>query len=81
MGRSFGLGRRKASVARVWVTLSEGEGGVFFINKKRMIDYFVRDFHQNEVSSKTSGRARFRRLCAPIFLRKTCRVYLRDPLL
>lgn len=50
LGRSFGLGRRKSSMARVWVNLSEGDGGVFVVNKRPMIDYFVRDFHQNEVS-------------------------------
>lgn len=51
LGRSFGLGRRKRSVARVWVTLSDGEGGVFVINRRPMSDYFTRDVHQNEVCS------------------------------
>lgn len=51
LGRAYGLGRRKRSVARVWVSLSEGDGGVFFVNKRPMIDYFPRDHHQNEVLS------------------------------
>lgn len=49
LGRAYGLGRRKRSIARVWVSLSEGDGGVFFINKRPMIDYFPRNQHQEEV--------------------------------
>lgn len=50
LGRSYGLGRRKTSIARVWISLSEGEGGVFTINQRPMIEYFPRDHLQNEAS-------------------------------
>ncbi len=36
-GRSYGTGRRKTSVARVW--LKEGSG-LFTVNEKRLCDYF-----------------------------------------
>ena len=36
-GRSYGTGKRKTSVARVWI--KEGSG-VFVINERRLIDYF-----------------------------------------
>ena len=49
MGRSYGLGRRKSSTARVWISMSKGEGGVFTVNSRPMIDYFPRDHLQNEV--------------------------------
>ncbi|CAN0309250.1 unnamed protein product [Laminaria digitata] len=49
MGRSYGLGRRKASSARVWISMSEGEGGVFTVNSRPMIEYFPRDHLQNEI--------------------------------
>ena len=37
LGRAYGTGRRKTSVARVWV--SEGSG-IFTVNDQRFIDYF-----------------------------------------
>ncbi|CAB1107142.1 unnamed protein product [Ectocarpus sp. CCAP 1310/34] len=49
LGRSYGLGRRKTSTARVWISLSKGEGGVFVVNSRPMIDYFPRDHLQNEI--------------------------------
>ncbi|CAM9123570.1 unnamed protein product [Ectocarpus fasciculatus] len=49
LGRSYGLGRRKTSTARVWISLSKGEGGVFMVNSRPMIDYFPRDHLQNEI--------------------------------
>lgn len=51
LGRSYGLGRRKTSTARVWISLSKGEGGVFVVNSRPMIDYFPRDHLQNEVTA------------------------------
>ena len=36
-GRSYGTGKRKTSVARVWI---KDGSGVFIINERRLIDYF-----------------------------------------
>ena len=36
-GRSYGTGKRKTSVARVWI---KDGSGVFLINERRLIDYF-----------------------------------------
>jgi len=41
--RYYGTGRRKASVARVWVGPGEGK---ILVNKKPMEDYFVRPSHK-----------------------------------
>ncbi|CAM9951524.1 unnamed protein product [Pylaiella littoralis] len=49
LGRAYGLGRRKTSTARVWISMSTGEGGVFMVNSRPMIDYFPRDHLQNEI--------------------------------
>ena len=36
-GRSYGTGKRKTSVARVWI---KDGSGVFVVNERRLIDYF-----------------------------------------
>lgn len=38
LGRSYGTGRRKTSVARVWI---KDGSGLFEINNRRLIDYFT----------------------------------------
>ncbi|RLN50047.1 hypothetical protein BBJ29_002751 [Phytophthora kernoviae] len=49
-GRAYGTGRRKTSTARVWVKQSaEPFGGRIVVNKKDVVDYFVRDTHREEV--------------------------------
>jgi len=45
-GRAYATGRRKTSVARVWVT--EGTGNVI-VNRKMMVDYFARMAHREEI--------------------------------
>eukprot|EP00638_Chattonella_subsalsa_P003895 CAMPEP_0117753584 /NCGR_PEP_ID=MMETSP0947-20121206/12319_1 /TAXON_ID=44440 /ORGANISM="Chattonella subsalsa, Strain CCMP2191" /LENGTH=237 /DNA_ID=CAMNT_0005572507 /DNA_START=113 /DNA_END=823 /DNA_ORIENTATION=- len=45
-GRSYGTGRRKAAVARVWIKPGEGN---FLVNRKLMTDYFVRSTYQHEI--------------------------------
>ena len=37
LGRSYGTGKRKTSVARVWI--KEGSG-IFIINDRKLVDYF-----------------------------------------
>ena len=39
----YGTGRRKTSVARVWMRPGEGK---ILVNKKQMEDYFPRSFHR-----------------------------------
>lgn len=45
-GRSYGTGRRKEAVARVW--LKPGNGG-FIVNGRKMLDYFSRSVLQTLV--------------------------------
>ena len=40
LGRAYGTGRRKSSVARVWIRPGKGE---FEVNKRSLEDYFSRD--------------------------------------
>ena len=55
-GRAYGTGRRKTSVARVWV---KDGSGVFIVNDKEFVDYFqpLQRMHVLEVfqASKTAG--------------------------
>ena len=55
-GRSYGTGKRKTSIARVWI--KEGSG-LFVVNDRRLIDYFPpiqrEDCLGSFVASKTSG--------------------------
>lgn len=46
LGRSYSTGKRKTSVARVWVT--PGHGNVI-VNKSHMVDYFHRMTHREEI--------------------------------
>jgi small subunit ribosomal protein S9 len=49
-GRAYGTGRRKTSTARVWIKPSEKPfNGRIQVNKKDLVDYFVRDTHREEV--------------------------------
>lgn len=56
LGRGYGTGRRKTSVARVWV--SEGSG-VVTVNERSVIDYFDQSQREHSLKvfmhSKTSG--------------------------
>jgi ribosomal protein S9 len=56
LGRGYGTGRRKTSVARVWV--SEGSG-VVSVNDRSVIDYFDQSQREHSLSvfmhTKTSG--------------------------
>ena len=45
-GRAYGTGRRKNSVARVWVKPGKGE---IIINNKNIDNYFARDTHRRLV--------------------------------
>jgi small subunit ribosomal protein S9 len=38
LGRAYGTGRRKTSVARVWVNKGSGQ---FYVNGKLLVDYFL----------------------------------------
>ncbi|CAM9808253.1 unnamed protein product [Heterosigma akashiwo] len=63
-GRSYGTGRRKAAIARVWIKPGEGN---FTVNSKPMPEYFGRAAHQHDVAKPflASGTAaRFDVLCA-----------------
>lgn len=55
-GRSYGTGKRKTSIARVWI---KDGSGLFVINDRRLIDYFPpiqrEDCLGSFVASKTSG--------------------------
>ena len=55
-GRSYGTGKRKTSIARVWI--KEGSG-LFIVNDKRLIDYFTsmhREYClESFMASKTAG--------------------------
>ena len=55
-GRSYGTGKRKTSIARVWI--KEGSG-LFTVNDKRLIDYFTamhREYClESFMASKTAG--------------------------
>ncbi|KAI9917174.1 hypothetical protein PsorP6_013347 [Peronosclerospora sorghi] len=49
-GRAYGTGRRKTSVARVWIKpAAEPFTGRIKVNHKDLVDYFVRDTHREEV--------------------------------
>ncbi|CAI5725780.1 unnamed protein product [Peronospora destructor] len=49
-GRAYGTGRRKTSVARVWIKpAAQPFIGCIRINKKDLVDYFVRDTHREDV--------------------------------
>lgn len=37
LGRSYGTGKRKTSIARVWI---KDGSGIFLINDRRLVDYF-----------------------------------------
>nr|CCA17820.1 30S ribosomal protein S9 putative [Albugo laibachii Nc14] len=51
-GRAYGTGRRKTSTARVWIKKSSTPfRGVVRVNKKDIVDYFVRDSNREEVLS------------------------------
>jgi hypothetical protein len=56
LGRGYGTGRRKTSIARVWV--SEGSG-VVSVNDRSVIDYFDQSQREHSLSvfmhTKTSG--------------------------
>lgn len=55
-GRSYGTGKRKTSIARVWI---KDGSGLFVINDRRLIDYFPpiqrEDCLGSFVASKTAG--------------------------
>ena len=56
--RVYATGKRKTSVARVWV--SPGKG-IIYVNKKKVDEYFVRDANVKQVSkafdiTNTSGQ-------------------------
>lgn len=55
-GRSYGTGRRKTSVARVWIKAGSGE---FIVNHKEFVHYFqpLQRMHALEVfqASRTAG--------------------------
>lgn len=58
LGRAYGTGRRKTSVARVWIFPGTG---VITVNSKSVIDYFVRNTYVTDISmpfavTKTSGQ-------------------------
>ncbi|CAI5720956.1 hypothetical protein KXD40_005993 [Peronospora effusa] len=49
-GRAYGTGRRKTSVARVWIKpAAQPFTGCIKVNKKDLVDYFVRDTHREDV--------------------------------
>ncbi|CAI5742344.1 unnamed protein product [Peronospora destructor] len=49
-GRAYGTGRRKTSVARVWIKpAAQAFTGCIRVNKKDLVDYFVRDTHREDV--------------------------------
>ncbi|KAG6614930.1 30S ribosomal protein S9 [Phytophthora cinnamomi] len=49
-GRAYGTGRRKTSTARVWVKPApQPFTGRIKVNKKDLVDYFVRDTHREDV--------------------------------
>ncbi|CAH0519435.1 unnamed protein product [Peronospora belbahrii] len=49
-GRAYGTGRRKTSVARVWIKPADQPfTGRIKVNKKDLVDYFVRDTHREDV--------------------------------
>lgn len=56
LGRAYGTGKRKTSIARVWI---KDGSGVFIVNDKRFVEYF--DSMQREsclesfIASKTAG--------------------------
>jgi Ribosomal protein S9/S16 len=56
LGRAYGTGKRKTSIARVWI---KDGSGVFIVNDKRFVEYF--DSMQREsclesfMASKTAG--------------------------
>ena len=47
----YATGRRKKSIARVWVKKGSGE---FFVNGKKMIEYFKKPNHQMAISKPLS---------------------------
>jgi len=58
LGRSYGTGRRKNSVARVWVKPGKGE---IIVNHKNVDVYFARDTHRRLIvqpftATKTLGQ-------------------------
>lgn len=48
LGRSYGTGRRKTAVARVWFKKTEGKSS-FTVNGKDVDTYFSREFYNNDV--------------------------------
>jgi len=46
LGRAYGTGKRKTAIAQVWI--KEGNG-VFIINGKPMVDYFLRQSLQSQI--------------------------------
>lgn len=58
-GRSYGLGRRKSAVARVWIQPGDG---TFLVNRSPLHERFPRDGHQNDILDPmyvTGAMARF----------------------
>ena len=46
LGRSYGTGKRKTSIARVWIKKGSGK---FIINEKNLAQYFPRETHVADV--------------------------------
>ncbi|QEK38180.1 30S ribosomal protein S9 [Candidatus Cytomitobacter indipagum] len=51
LGRSYGTGRRKTSVARVWFKKQDSSKANFTVNGKDVNQYFSREFYNDEVKS------------------------------
>lgn len=56
LGRAYGTGKRKTSIARVWI---KDGSGVFIVNDKRFVDYFQsmqrESCLESFIASKTAG--------------------------
>jgi small subunit ribosomal protein S9 len=46
LGRSYGTGKRKTSVARVWIKKGSGK---FVVNQRNLPEYFCREAYQTDV--------------------------------
>lgn len=58
LGRSYGTGRRKSSVARVWIKAGSGK---MTVNGRELSQYFAREAHRTDIFqpfniTKTSGQ-------------------------
>ena len=49
LGRSYGTGRRKTSVARVWFIKSDSGKNSFTVNGKDVDQYFTRDVYSSDI--------------------------------